>query len=182
MLIFKASVVYPASKLKTALYILALVLATISVSNADQFRVIRVTDGDTIAVVTNGKEITVNYVGIDASELPMKKHLRGQPFSLKAKEHLADYVLNQPVTLKSYGKDRYDRSLVEVFVDGINVNFEMVKAGMAEVDRGKPVKGLDIEMYRDAERVAKEKALGIWELRDQYFSPRDWREMYGLED
>ena len=58
----------------------------------------------------------------------------------------------------------------------------MLKAGLAEVYRGKPVQDLDIATYRDAERVAKEKAIGIWELRDQYFSPANWREIYGLEE
>ena len=55
---------------------------------ADQFQVIRVTDGDTIAAVSNGKEITVNLVGIDAPELPMEKaigiwELRDQYFGLE---------------------------------------------------------------------------------------------------
>ncbi len=149
---------------------------------ADQFRVIRVIDGDTITVITNGNEITVSLVGIDAPELPKEKHLRGQPFSLKAKEHLAELLLNKVVTLKQYGTDRSGRSLAEAFVDGVNINLEMVKAGLAEVYRGKSVQGLDMAEYRKAERDAREQAIGIWVLRDQYFSPRDWREMYGLED
>jgi len=68
--------------------------------------------------------------------------------------------------------------LGEVFEGGTNVNLEMLKAGLAEVYRGQPAEGLDIAAYRDAESTAKKKAIGIWELRDQYFSPMDWREIY----
>ena len=43
----------------------------------------------------------------------------------------------------SYGTDRYGRTLGVVYVDGKNVNLEMVKAGLAEVYRGKPAPGFD---------------------------------------
>jgi endonuclease YncB( thermonuclease family) len=54
----------------------------------------------------------------------------------------------------------------------------MLRAGLAEVFKGKPANGLDIADYRDAENNAKQNVKGIWELRDQYFSPWDWREIY----
>ena len=146
-------------------------------SFADQFKCVHVYDGDTIKVINN-IEMTIRLVGIDAPELPLKKHLIGQPFCMKAKEYLVDLVLNKMVDIKFYGKDRYGRSLGEVFVDGVNVNLIMIGAGLAEVYRGKPASGLEIATYRDAEKKAKESVFGIWILRDQYFSPRDWREVY----
>jgi endonuclease YncB( thermonuclease family) len=54
----------------------------------------------------------------------------------------------------------------------------MINAGLAEVYRGKPAQNLKINIYREAERQAKKAVIGIWELRDQYFSPWDWREIY----
>ena len=151
-------------------------------SYALQFEVIRVIDGDTITVISDGKQTKIHLVGIDAPELSKIKHIPGQPFSLKAKERLAALIQNKTVTIKSYGKQRGGHSLGEVFLGGINVNLEMVKAGLAEVNRGKPTKGLAISTYRNAEKDAKDKAVGIWELRDQYFSPMDWREMYELPE
>ena len=64
----------------------------------------------------------------------------------------------------------------------MNVNIEMIKAGLAEVYRGIPAKDLEISAYRDAENKAKADIKGIWELRDQYFAPSDWREMYDIRD
>ena len=45
--------------------------------------------------------------------------------------------------------------LSEVFSEDRNINLEMIKAGLAEVYRGKPASGLDIETYWKAEGEAK---------------------------
>lgn len=146
-----------------------------------QFKVVRVYDGDTIKVIENGKEITIRLIGIDAPEISKKKHVPGQPFCLKAKEYLSNLVLNKAVNIKMYGKDESGKSLGEIFAEKMNINIEMINAGLAEVYRGMPAHNLKINTYREAERKAKEAVKGIWELRDQYFSPWDWREMYKLE-
>jgi endonuclease YncB( thermonuclease family) len=85
--------------------------------------------------------------------------------------------LNKSVDVKSYGTDRYGRILGVVFVGGKNVNLEMVKAGLAEVYRGKPAGGLDLEPYWKAEAEAKKADIGMWSLGDKYISPRKWRWM-----
>jgi endonuclease YncB( thermonuclease family) len=142
---------------------------------AGQFKVVRVTDGDTIKVVNNGKASTIRLVGIDAPETSKKKNQPGQPFSRKSTEYLANLVLNKLVEMKSYGTDRYGRTLDVVFVGGKNVNLEMVKVGLAEVYRGKPAGGLDLEPYWKAEAKAKKAGIGMWSLGDRYISPRKWR-------
>ena len=147
-------------------------------SFADQYKCSRVVDGDTIQVDNNGNQLIIRLVGIDAPELPKKKNLPGQPFCVKAKEYLANRILNKVVDIKFYGKNRHGLLLGEVFVDEININLEMIYAGLAEVYRGKPARNLDIAIYRNAERKAKGSIQGIWVLRDQYFSPWDWREIY----
>lgn len=69
-----------------------------------------------------------------------------------------------------------DRSMSAKFLlDGKNVNLEMVQAGLAEVYRGKPASGLDMEPYWKAEGDAKVAKRGMWVLGDKYVSPRDWR-------
>ena len=142
---------------------------------ADQFEVTRVTDGDTIKVTGNGSKVTIRLVGIDAPETSKKKNQPGQPFSRKSTKYLANLVLNKSVELKSYGTDRYGRILGVIFVDGKNVNLVMIKAGLAEVYRGKPAHGLDLEPYWKAEAEAKKAGIGMWALRDKYISPKEWR-------
>jgi micrococcal nuclease len=85
---------------------------------------------------------------------------------------------NRSADVKSYGVDRYGRVLGEVFVDGNNVNLEMVKAGLAEVYRGNPAQGQDVGPYWKAEETAKKAGPGMWVLGIKYVSPRDWRKTH----
>ena len=109
---------------------------------AGQFKCTRVTDGDTITVVTDGQKVTIRLVGIDAPEKSRGKHQIGQPFSQTSTKHLASLVLNKPVDMVSYGTDRYGRTLGVVYVEGKNVNLEMIRTGFAEVYRGETSQGL----------------------------------------
>ena len=84
------------------------------------------------------------------------KNEPGQPFSQQSTKHLAGLVLNKVVDVKSHGPDRYGRTLGEVFLDGNNINLEMVKSGLAEVYRGTPAKGQNMEPYWKAEERGQE--------------------------
>ena len=120
-----------------------------------QFKCTRVTDGDTITVVTDGQKVTIRLVGIDAPEKSRSKHQPGQPFSQTSTKYLASLVLNNHVDIVSYGTDQYGRTLGVVYVDGKDVNLEMVRAGLAEVYRGRPAKGFDNGPYQEAEDAAR---------------------------
>ena len=160
---------------KTAVLILAIIFPVIVL--AAQFKCTRVTDGDTITVVTDGQKHTIRLVGIDAPEKSRKKHEPGQPFSQSSTKHLASLVLNRTVDIVSYGTDRYSRTLGVVYAEGKNVNFEMVKAGLAEVYKGRPAKGFDNRPYQEAEDAARRAGMGMWSLVDKYVSPKDWRKI-----
>ena len=122
-----------------------------------------------------GQKQSIRLVGIDTPEKSRKKNEPGQPYSQKATKFLAGLVLNQDVSIESYGKDRYGRVLGVVYVGQTNVNLELVRNGYAEVYRGKPAPGFDSDPYWQAEAQAKAEKLNIWSLGDDYVSPREWR-------
>src|SRR5210317_1758734 len=99
-----------------------------SVLFAGQFKVTRVSDGDTVKAQGHDIEIKVRLVGIDTPETSKKKRDPGQPYSQQAKKHLAKLVLNKTVDIKGYGLDRYGRVLAVISLDGMNINLEMVRA------------------------------------------------------
>ena len=72
----------------------------------------------------------------------------------------------------TYGTDRYNRTLGVVYVDGKDINLEMVKVGLAEVYRGKPAPGFDNHPYQKAEDAARRAGVGMWSLGDKYMSPK----------
>jgi micrococcal nuclease len=160
--------------------ILTLFISNASLSFAGQYKVIRVTDGDTIQVIADGTKTTIRMVGIDAPEVSHAKNQPGQPLGQQSTKHLAGLVLNKTVDIKSHGPDRYGRTLGEVFLDGNNINLAMVKSGLAEVYRGTPAKGQNMKPYWKAEEEeAKKAGKGMWVLGDKYVSPREWRKMHG---
>ena len=89
---------------------------------ADQFKCIRVTDDDTIKVTKNSIKLTIRLVGINAPETSKRKGEPRQPYSKKSTKYLAKLVLNRTVGIKSYGEDRYGRTLGVVLVDAMDVN------------------------------------------------------------
>jgi len=166
------------SYLRFLLLTLILTVALAEPCTAIRYKCTRVVDGDTINVVTSGNQVTVRLVGIDAPETSKRKHEPGQPFSETATKYLAGLLLNKAVEIKSYGYDRYGRTLGVVYINGTNANLEMVKAGLAEVYRGNSAPGFDSDLYWKAEELARKELGGMWIQKDKYISPSEWRKRY----
>jgi micrococcal nuclease len=104
----------------------------------------------------------VSLAGIRIPGISATGHGRGQTYTRQAKEYLAQLVLNKVVEIKGYGLDRYERVLGVVFLRGRNINLQMVRAGLGEVNRNMPPRGLDLEAYRSVEEEARRAGRGIW--------------------
>ena len=144
------------------------------VFKGQKFRVLKVYDGDTIKVTGLDLTFKIRLVGIDSPETGYGTR-EDQPFSQKAKQYLEKLLGNQKIAIKSYGTGGYNRQLAEVFVNGKNVNLEMIKAGLAEVYKGSRPKNLDSEAYLREESRAKRARKGVWSQGNSYISPRQWR-------
>jgi endonuclease YncB( thermonuclease family) len=71
------------------IYLIPIIVILLSgISEAGQFKVTRVYDGDTFKATGHDIEIKVRMVGIDAPETSKRKNQPGQPFSDKAKKRL----------------------------------------------------------------------------------------------
>jgi micrococcal nuclease len=169
------------TELRTILTIAAVLVFILllypALSAASQFKVARITNGDTNKANKNDNKSTIRLACIDAPETSKKRNEPGQPFNEKSIKHLASRVLNKSFEIKSYGNDRCGRILGVVFVDGKNVNLEMAKAGMPEVYRGRPLLRFDNDPYWKTGLESCEAGLGMWSLGDRYVSPREWRKL-----
>ena len=159
---------------KATLFIIFL-FAIVTAAHAGQYEVTWVYDGDAIKAQGPEGEIRVRLMGIDAPETSKKKGQASQPYALAAKKHLMDLIYGKTVEIKGYGLDQYDRLLGVVYLDGKNINLEMVRAGLAEVYRGKMRKDFDVVPYTQAEQVARISQQGIWSVGNIHISPRAWR-------
>ncbi len=133
--------------------------------------VTKVSDGDTIQVVTPEQtKLKIRLYGIDAAEMPGTGTQRYAPDARKA---LESKIKGRQVKLDIIDIDKYRRLVSIVWLDGRNVNLEMVQEGHAEafIEYLKPPYR---EQFLEAEREAKSAGLGIWALPD-YERPRDFR-------
>jgi len=138
------------------------------------FRVVKIYDGDTIKVTGLDLTFKIRLVGIDSPEIGFKGR-KSQPFSQKAKQHLVGLIDNKKIAIKSYGTGSYNRQLAEVFVNNKNINIEMIRAGLAEVYKGRRSKKLDSQIYLKEELRARRAQKGMWTQGSSYKSPRQWR-------
>ncbi len=129
-------------------------------------KVIKITDGDTVTVMTTDhSKYKIRLSGIDAPE-------RKQPFGKKSKQMLSRFIGKKMITAKCTGKDRYKRHICTIYLNGNDINAEMVANGGAWVYR-KHYKG---SYYYTLENQAKVKKLGLWRTSEaQAIPPWQWR-------
>lgn len=115
-----------------------------------QGKVVKVIDGDTIRVLDSAKqEYKIRLYGIDA---PEKK----QAFGNKAREYLASLIAGKEVKVLVKDKDRYQRNIGLVELNGMDINKEMVKNGYAHAYTEYS------EDYISEEADARAFKLGLW--------------------
>lgn len=131
-----------------------------------EVKVVSITDGDTVKVLTQqNKIIKVRLAEIDTPE-------RKQPYGKKAKQALSSLVFGKIVDLRPVTIDRYGRTVGHLFINSTNVNKEMIRTGYAWVYR----KYMKDESLIADEEHAQSKGLGLWGLPEhQRIEPWEWR-------
>lgn len=131
------------------------------------YKVIKIKDGDTVCILMNGKEEVIRLAHIDC---PEKK----QPFGTKAKQFVSDLCFGEYVSIgNNLKRDRNGRILAEIVLsNGINVNKELVKNGLAWHFK----KYSKDNSYAKLETAARIKKAGLWKDKDP-IAPWNWRKL-----
>lgn len=87
-------------------------------------RVIVVIDGDTVLIRRSSGLVKIRLAGIDAPEI-------AQDFGATAKHSLSGLVKGRQVKIASEAMDQYGRMVAHLSVDGLDVNAEQIRRGMA---------------------------------------------------
>lgn len=121
-------------------------------------RVVGVADGDTITVLDSKNErFKIRLTGIDA---PEKK----QAFGSRSREHLGKMLYGKVVVVDWKKRDRYQRILGKVLVNGTDANLEQIRSGLAwhykkyKFEQSQS----DRSLYSDAEKQAQIERRGLW--------------------
>lgn len=116
--------------------------------------VVGITDGDTLTLLDDAQvQIKIRLEGIDAPE-------SAQDFGSRSRQALAKLVFGKPVRIEWRAKDKYGRTLGHVFSDGVWVNRQLLRDGMAwhykEYNQ--------MAVLADAEREARAAQTGLWSI------------------
>jgi len=137
--------------------------------SGDTFKVVGVVDGDTIDILVNRSPLRLRLNGIDTPE-------KGQPFGNNAKDDLAKLIAGKQVRYVVRDKDRYDRSIADVYLDNLYVNRWLVQKGLA----WHYVAYSDDADLAATEAEAKAAGRGLWS-DPRRVAPWNWRKLSKVE-
>ena len=131
-------------------------------------KVVGVSDGDTITVLTAEKQqIKVRLYGIDCPESK-------QTFGTRAKQATSDAVFGKQVELEIMDMDKYGRTVALVKCQGMLLQEVLLKAGMAWIF----IKYCKInwlcDNWRHLENEARLERRGLWQDKNPV-PPWEWR-------
>lgn len=110
-------------------------------------------DGDTIVADTDGGEVNIRLIGINAPD-------DGECLEDRATEHLIDTLKGKEILLARYGTDQFGRTLAHVWDGDRHINLELVRLGLA-IAAPDPDEPFGKELL-DAEAGARGDGTGIW--------------------
>lgn len=127
-----------------------------------------VSDGDTF---TTGDGDRIRLCGIDAPE-------KSQPLGPESGNKLRSLLSSGQVMVSEIEKDRYGRTVAEVFVVSsteISVQEEMLKSGNAYLYRQYLANCPNARSFEDAEAIGRSQNVGIWS-RSDLVKPWEYRQ------
>ena len=131
------------------------------------WRVDTVHDGDTVTCLDpGGRAHRIRLQGIDAPEF-------GQPYGDRSREALRGKVAGRAVQVEGDAVDQHGRLLGTLFIDGRNVNRELVAEGAAWVFGG----FAPDEDLLAAEEEARRRRAGLW-ADPHPTEPAEWRRLH----
>lgn len=129
-------------------------------------KVIAVMDGDTLLVLRGGNPVKVRLAEIDAPE-------KAQPYGTASQKSLAGMVMGKQIQVASRAVDDYGRMVAMVRIDGLNVNHEQVRRGMAwEYSRFHNNREV-MALQREAQQAKR----GLW-AGEEAIEPSQWRKQH----
>lgn len=140
-------------------------------------RVVHVADGDTLTLLLPDRtQTTIRLSDIDSPESGSKGR-PGQPYSHAAKQSLLALVKGQEASATCYEHDRWDRAVCTVSINGLDVNAQQLRLGMAWVNGASRRYVRNPRSY-DLAAQAQAARIGLWagQGAQQPVPPWEWRQ------
>lgn len=134
-------------------------------TKAPAYKVLKVTDGDTITIAKDG-QTTIRFLGMDAPEKSSTRYDHPEYYGEEAYEHARQLIDESGgevrVTYDKSTKDKYGRDLAYIWLkDGRMLNAIMVADGFAGYYQGSP-KPQYADTFLALARAARSAGKGMW--------------------
>ncbi|HOO90157.1 MAG TPA: thermonuclease family protein [Syntrophales bacterium] len=145
------------------LFVLIVSLPVLAV--AAHYKVIRVVDGDTIVIDYQGAPEKVRLLCVNTPESVHPDKKQNVPMGTTASQYTKKRLSGKYVDLQFEGartRGTYGRLLTYVFIDGENLNLELVREGLSPYYTKYGISEKYDKDFKEAERFAREHHLNIW--------------------
>lgn len=156
--------------MRTGLIALLLLAFQLCYAEVISGRVVGVVDGDTDDILTVDRErVRVRIAGIDAPE-------KAQAYGKRSKALMSDMAFGKDASVETTKKDRFQRPLGKLMVNGRDTGLMLIEAGMAwhfkKYEQAQMPR--DRGLYSAAEDRARAARIGLWQEATP-IAPWDWR-------
>ena len=133
---------------------------------ADQYKVLRVVDGDTIDISYNGKKERIRMLCVNTPESVHPDQSKNTEMGRKASKYTDKRLSNKYVSLEFEQRKRgnYGRLLAYVILEGNNFNLELVKKGWSPYYTKYGNSEKHHAEFVSAEKEARTNGMNIWAL------------------
>jgi micrococcal nuclease len=136
------------------------------------YKVVNVSDGDTITVNMDGNDEKIRFIGVDTPET-IKPNSPQECYGKEASEYLKNLLSGQEVKLEAdpinQNRDRYNRLLRYVYFNDQLVNQQIIEQGYGFAYLSFPFS--KAEEFRQAQVTARQAGKGVWSGNCQINSP-----------
>ncbi len=129
-------------------------------------KVIMVMDGDTVMVLRGNQRIKVRMANIDAPE-------KDQAYGKESRESLQQMLGRKTVRIDSQAVDKYGRMVGTISLDGMDVNQEQLRRGMAWENSHFHSDRKFLGLQADAQKMRR----GLWAQAVPQ-APWEWRKLH----
>ena len=143
---------------KISLVLSLLFSSSLALAQNTPATVVSIGDGDTLRIRQSDQVTTIRLACVDSPERSQK------PFGSQSTSRLKQLLpLGTAVQVREITRDRYGRTVAELYVGKQSINLQMVKDGQAVVYR-QYLSGCAAtkDQYLQAEAQAKKQRLGFW--------------------
>jgi len=148
-------------------------------SFAQNAKVFAVHDGDSYKVLMDSatKKVWVRLWGVDCPEVTSNKISEAQPFGRFVGDSMRVMLKGKRVTVDSVGIDVFNRPVVKVKIDTIDLTEFLLKNGFAWSFNNNNIPLAEFSRLVGFQNDASRRKLGLW-ADDERINPSRWRRLY----